>query len=121
VVKRIIDGVTYNTATATQVHVYYEDADVTKTLYLTRGGGFFLHWTDRSDEGQALIVMTESKAREWLDDVGADATVVLGGGSDEARVTLRLPGALHKRLAIDAAERGRSLNEHAMRLLEGEP
>src|SRR5262245_10114383 len=82
--KRIIDGVTYNTETSTQIGRWAEEAgDDSPTsqeviLYKTRGGVFFLHnheeWTVKGEETDEWVTkkrdrfdpMSREKAQDWM-------------------------------------------------------
>jgi len=58
--KRIVNGVTYNTDTSTRLatSAWDDDGKITETLYQTRGGAFFLH---RQTVGQVWNEETRSK------------------------------------------------------------
>ena len=88
--KRIIDGLCYDTTKATEVasdyygyhgeYNYYEE-----TLYRTKSGRYFLHgmggantrWCqyveeNRRGDGESIVVMTPTEALEWLEESGKD-------------------------------------------------
>jgi hypothetical protein len=79
--KRIIDGVTYNTDTATRLaRSTWEQAgnEVTGILYQTRGGAFFVHtyfekeyWVERLGDTHVTEVnefqpLNATDAHEWI-------------------------------------------------------
>lgn len=88
--KRIIEGVTYNTETSTVIaKAEYEtgggSGEIIETLYQTRGGAFFVHqktttsvWSERDQTYTAktkneFIPMSAERAQEWL--ITGDAEV----------------------------------------------
>jgi len=133
--KRIIDGKTYNTETATQIagrdnddhDAGYESGEY---LYLTRFGAFFLfsflEWHGE-DDFEKITPLTPEQAREWLEQNQAyDVELIerLFGempeaGSGEIKFTLRLPESLRDRLAERAKANSQSLNAWMVRCLEG--
>ena len=80
--KRIIDGVTYNTDTSTRLaqseyetEYNHESKPCIGTLYQTRGAAFFVHeainigWVDELQEEiwrNRFIALSESEAQKWL-------------------------------------------------------
>ena len=84
--KRIVDGVTYNTATSTAVarSEWLDDegaTPVTSTLYQTLGGAFFIHhelkkrvWVERNRgarrEARKHVRAHEPRAGAQMDDGG---------------------------------------------------
>jgi hypothetical protein len=96
--KRIVNGVTYNTATSTMcAQLEYENKDHngvvtehgTATLYQTRGGAFFLHeektineWNEVERETyqrqrNEFFPLSPKKAREWmLEDPVGDVEII---------------------------------------------
>jgi HicB family len=131
--KRIIDGKTYNTETATQIvgdlteGVHLEHGGT--FLYQTRFGAFFLYSFVRgtgehdSDEIQPL---SPEQARDWLEKkypYRVDLIENLFGempeaGSGETKFTLRMPDSLRERLAERAKANNQSLNAWMVRCLE---
>ena len=129
--KRIIDGKTYNTETATQIAGSTREVgpgEVEEYLFQNRFGSFFLYqnlsgWEEQ--DGEKLVPFPPEKAREWLETQpgGADAIEALFGampeaGSGEIKFTLRLPESLRDRLAALAKNNGQSLNAWIIRCLE---
>ena len=132
--KRIIDGKTYNTETATKLAGGGEIPDEYlvingEHLYQSRLGAFFLYvYATRGSEGlrQDLKPLSPQEAREWLEKHQAynvDLYESLFGkpskaGSGESKFTLRLPDNLRDRLAVRAKANGQSLNAWMVRCLE---
>lgn len=129
--KRIIDGKTYNTETATQIAGFVRDDgpyEIVEYLFQNRFGAFFLYhhasgWEEQ--DGETLIPYTAENAREWLEKQpdGADHIEALFGampevGSGEIKFTLRLPESLRDRLATLAKDNNQSLNAWIVRCLE---
>jgi predicted DNA binding CopG/RHH family protein len=125
--KRIIDGKSYNTDTATIVHEVSARGDtVYEGLYQTKHEAFFLYWYDEAREAGDIKPMPDDEARKWLDRHKAPAALIekyfFGtfpeAGAAEVRITVRLPGNLHSRITASAAAENLSLNTYLMRLLE---
>lgn len=145
--KRIIDGVTYNTETATTV----ARAEVVDpewggnpeerkkmVMYQTRGGAFFVHvhveWTVRNrrteeaDERQRDVFepMTREAAHAWvmdgevelLNDVFGEPPEAIAEETPGATLYIRVPAALKDRVEGLARDEGASLNAWAMRCME---
>ncbi|MBU6419150.1 MAG: type II toxin-antitoxin system HicB family antitoxin [Proteobacteria bacterium] len=130
--KRIIDGKTYNTETATRLggwiddeHGFEQGAD----LYQNRLGAFFLYCF--SDDGpkseeDKIVPYTPEQAQKFLEKHhGYDVELIESlfgqmpeAGSSESKFTLRLPDNLRNRLAALAKANGQSLNAWVVRCLE---
>jgi hypothetical protein len=131
--KRIIDGKTYNTETATEVAGWDEDDGPYtsgKYLYQTRFGAFFqFTFLDGvgEDDYERITPLTPDEARKWLEENvswNPDLIESLFGkmpeaGSGEIKYTLRLPESLRDRLAARAEANKQSLNAWIVRCLEG--
>ena len=85
--KRIINGVTYNTETATEIYQYKHTSVLCtdfryyeEVLYRTRSGNYFLfgegealspysnpYGTNGRTGSAEIVPLTESEAREWLE------------------------------------------------------
>ena len=70
--KRIIDGKTYNTETATQLAGWDDDDDEApfqggRYLYQTRFGAFFLYVWGGPEGGEDIFPYTPEEARNWLE------------------------------------------------------
>jgi hypothetical protein len=130
--KRIIDGKTYNTETATQIAGSSDDDrsyESGKYLYQTRFGAFFAYsYLDGTGEHdyEKIEPLTPEEARAWLEkhhSYGPDLIEKLFGqmpeaGSGEIKYTLRLPESLRDRLADRAKANDQSLNAWIIRCLE---
>src|SRR5207247_7091838 len=140
--KRIIGGVTYNTATATvlarsQRHDPQENVERELTLYQTSGGAFFLdratthHRHTQTGEDRLIGLpntlrefepLTGEQARRWLSESGAEIFYNPFGDPPEATaeaepaaaVYLRVPAALKDRMEAAAKAQTQSLNAWAI-------
>ncbi len=133
--KRIIEGKTYNTETATQIAgsagadegPYASGA----FLYQSRFGAFFLYtyfenFQAPEDDCEKIEPLTPEQARKWLEDNQSyhpDLIEKLFGempeaGSGESKFTLRMPDSLRDRLAVLAKANDQSLNAWMVRCLE---
>jgi hypothetical protein len=132
--KRIIDGKTYNTETATQIAGWTDDNEdgpweSGRYLYKNRHGAFFLYtFVDGADENdfEKIEPYSADQARSWLEENRSwnpDLIESLFGampeaGSGEAKYTLRMPDSLRARLAARAKANNQSLNARIVRCLE---
>jgi hypothetical protein len=125
--KRIIDGKTYNTETATQLAGWDDDEGpflCGSYLYQTRFGAFFLYAYGGAEEGEDIFPYTPEQARKWLEkNSQVDLIERLFGkmpeaGSGESKFTLRMPDSLSDRLAALAKANKQSLNAWIVRCLE---
>lgn len=130
--KRIIEGKTYNTETATQVAGWTEDQgpwEYGDYLFQTRFGAFFrYHFRESYDEDsyEKIEPLTPDEARQWLEKKASWQPELIENlfgempeaGSGEAKFTLRLPESLRNRLAAKADENKQSLNAWIVRCLE---
>ncbi|MBZ9934983.1 type II toxin-antitoxin system HicB family antitoxin [Mesorhizobium sp. BR1-1-16] len=131
--KRIIDGKTYNTETATQIAGWDEDTDgpwdTGEYLYQTRFGAFFRYWYlegANEDDYEKIEPLTPEDAQIWLEKrtswnpelIEALFGAMPEAGSGEIKYTLRLPESLRNKLAIRAEENKQSLNAWIVRCLE---
>ena len=131
--KRIIDGKTYNTETATQIggwtsnEEWWSHGDY---LYQTRHGAFFRYnFLDgqNEDDHDTITPLTPDDARQWLEkNMSWDPNLIekLFGempeaGSGEVKFTLRMPESLRTRLAAKAESNKQSLNAWMVRCLVG--
>lgn len=138
--KRIIDGVTYNTETSTALakSIWDDEFENTGILYQTRGGAFFAHvntlekrWNEREGESYLQEIdifepMSADKAHEWIMtgevevfsnpfDDPPEATADTEKGST---IYLRVPISLKQRVDEAAGEMKSSANTWAMRCVE---
>ncbi len=144
--KRIIDGVAYNTETAAKVaRLEFDASDQGGTrgfevLYQTRGGAFFRHvqemvaYRDRNGDRQEretnqFEAMTRDKAHAWvmgqndvelLSDVFGEPPEAAAGDAAAAEATIyaRVPLALKSQAEALARADGLSVNSHVIRCLE---
>jgi HicB family len=130
--KRIIDGKTYNTETATLVEGRadfrgpYEYGDY---LYRTRFGAFFqFTYAFGSDEHdhETITPLAPDDARKWLEKNYSYAPELIEklfgempeAGSGELKFTIRMPEMLGNKLSAKASENKQSLNAWMVRCLE---
>jgi hypothetical protein len=130
--KRIIDGKTYNTETATRLAeavMHPQEDALFDDLYLTRHGAFFRHFGDLSlhadhPDFMRLEPLDPADAQKWLERHDfVDVIEKLFGtqpeaGEAESRVTVRMPDSLKSRIEKLAASNNQSLNAWIMRCLE---
>jgi len=131
--KRIIDGKTYNTETATELFgtVWDHESGVSGGNYLfqTRFGAFFFYtYRDgaNEDDFETIAPCSADEARQWLEkNASYDPDLIerLFGempeaGAGEIRFTLRLPESLRDRLAARAKANHQSLNAWMVKCLE---
>ena len=132
-IKRIIDGKTYNTETATELGGWTEDKgpyEYGDYLYQNRFGAYFrvtfLESGDPEQDHETITPLTPEEARTWLEGkVSWNAELIerLFGempeaGSGEVKYTLRMPESLRDRLASLAKDNKQSLNAWIIRCLE---
>jgi predicted HicB family RNase H-like nuclease len=144
--KRIIDGVTYNTDTATVIaRAEVVDDEWPKqgerrvlTLYQTRGGAFFVHidtttmrfsprdqeWQD--DQRHVFEAMTREQAHAWvmdgqvelLNDVFGEPPEAAEEAAPGATIYLRIPASLKDQIETAANGDKLSVNAWTMRCIE---
>jgi predicted HicB family RNase H-like nuclease len=144
--KRIVDGVTYNTDTSTLLaQREWEDdgrytgirSAITVMLYQTRGGAFFLHECEereRKNEDDELVTrelnnftpLSAEKAQKWL--LSGDTEVFHNPFDDPPEAVaeeepastlyLRIPTSLKRRIDAAAEAEKLSANAWAMRCME---
>jgi hypothetical protein len=130
--KRIIDGKTYNTETATEL-AGWDDSEENnyvvsgESLFKNRFGAFFLltYSSDGPDGPEEDIEpLPPESARAWLEKyqyvsvIEAEFGKMPEAGSGESKFTLRMPDSLRDRLADRAKANGQSLNAWIIRCLE---
>src|ERR1700733_9265224 len=109
--KRIIDGKTYNTETATYIegwenHLGYEVSG--ERLYQNRFGAFFLFsytYSGSQETREAIAPLIPDQARVWLEENRSHRTDLIESlfgempeaGSGEVKYTLRMPESLKDR------------------------
>jgi HicB family len=130
--KRIIDGKTYNTETATAVYNFSEDhgpGTYGGHLFQTRFGAYFLFtFADGfyEDDHETIVPCTPDEARQWLEKHASYEPELIErlfgempeAGAGEIKFTLRLPESLRDRLAALAKANEQSLNAWIVKCLE---
>ena len=124
--KRIIDGVTYNTDTATRVATGgpSDPNDLAGwEMYQTRHGAFFMVLTDHDGEDMRIRPYDDADAQAFLEKHANEVVEAVFGqfpeaGSAERRLTIRVPVNLAVRMETIAHAKGLSLNSYAMRCFE---
>lgn len=139
--KRIINGVTYNTNTSTaiaQAKWSDESERTTGTLYQTRGGAFFVHeevvkniynertreWGEKTDND--FLPLSQAGAHKWLmeGDVEVfhnpfdDPPEAAAEADPGATIYIRMPASLKRRVDEEAQLSELSGNVWAMRCIE---
>jgi predicted HicB family RNase H-like nuclease len=129
--KRIIDGKTYNTETATMIAGGFDthSYETGKYLYQTRFGAFFVYSYvagSGEDDYERIDPLTPQQAQEWLEKHESYNVALIEqlfgqmpeAGSGEVKYTLRMPESLRDRLATLAKANNQSLNAWIVRCLE---
>lgn len=146
--KRVVDGVTYNTDTSTKVAVSeWEEVDegpktdivVKQELFQTRGEAFFLlirkEWREFDqnerewirDERSEITPISRERAQGWLlngqveiidSSVFGDPPEAEAEDKPGATIYLRVPASLKSRIETRAKDEGLSVNAWAMRCME---
>jgi len=123
--KRIIDGQTYNTETATEIFVgsgHFQSSGWWG-LYQTRAGAFFTIVVNHDGEDVLEFGPVSDEEAQKLLEKHANHLVekyfdVIEGGSAERRLTIRLPINLARRIESAAEKKNASVNAYVMRVLE---
>jgi predicted DNA binding CopG/RHH family protein len=132
--KRIIEGVTYDTQTATQIYLNIPDDEdwpdavrgaslAWAGLYQTRHGAFFEVCVDHDGENSRVTPLTDVEAQKLVEKHANHLVEQLFGeqpelGSAERRLTVRLPVGLARRVEDAAKARDVNVNAYIMRALE---
>jgi hypothetical protein len=124
--KRIIDGTSYNTDTATEV--FSQSASEPSmgwwALYQTRHGAFFKVVVDHDGETATWTPLSDADAQALLEKCANHLVEryfepTPGSSGPERRLTIRIPDNLADRVEAVAKEKGFvSLNSYAMRCFE---
>lgn len=131
-IKRIIDGKTYNTETATKHAGFDQDPgpyEYGEHLYQNRLGVFFVaRYLSGAgeDDYEKIDPITPEQAREWLEKNASWQPELIEqlfgempeAGAAEVKYTLRMPESLRDRLAERAKANSQSLNAWIIRCLE---
>lgn len=122
----IKDGKTYNTETS--IHLASstnEDDPFEEQLFKTRLGTYFLYWEHPNSGQPGITPLDDEAARTWLermnlvDQYEAEFGLPPEAGEDtEARLTLRIPESLRKKVQRLALDRKQSLNTVIQQALE---
>ena len=123
--KRIMNGVTYDTDTATRVcgGDNAEHSFAWWGLYQTRHGAFFKVVCDHDGETHTFTPLQEEEAQSLLERHANHLVERFFGpfpeyGSAERRLTIRMPIGLARRVEAAAAARTLNVNRFIMRCLE---
>ena len=140
--KRIIDGVTYNTDTSTKLatsgyetNYNHVERPCLGTLYQTRGGAYFVHelielgW-DREEEDNAFrhrcSALSSEQAHKWI--MTGDVDILhnpfeeppeaVAENEPSSTIYVRVPASLKQRIEAAAKADGLSGNAWTMRCVE---
>ena len=131
--KRIINGKTYNTETATQIAGWDDQHsgpyEYGRFLFQTRFGAFFEYSYlegDGENDYEKIVPLSPDLAQEWLEERDSSNTDLIESlfgempeaGTAEVKFTLRIPESLRNRLALLAEVNKQSLNAWIVRCLE---
>lgn len=131
-IKRIIDGSTYNTDTATELFVDITediyDNRVENALFKTRAGAYFIaSYLERNLEMPLSVIPQDpEEAKAWLVRHCPTRPEILErefgkqpeAGETEARFTLRMPLTLRARIEVLAKGSNQSSNAWVVKCLE---
>ena len=123
--KRIINGKTYNTETATLLgQGESDDSPIEEALFKTRHGAYFLCCDNVKNPCEWIKPLDPDGAQKWVEEHcptsvrESEFGEAPEAGDPEARLTLRIPEVLHRRIAICADSQKQSLNAWILRCLE---
>ncbi|MBK5960280.1 hypothetical protein CCR97_19035 [Rhodoplanes elegans] len=141
--KRIVNGVTYNTDTSVKIGRYCfendDNVDCVATLYQTRGGAFFeveegakKVWNQREQKEQAreystVTPMSVEQAQKWILEIDnveifqnpfGDPPEAAAEDSPGATIYVRVPESFKRRIEREATENKASVNNWMMRCAE---
>jgi len=136
-IKRVIDGKSYNSTTATLIH----DEDLSTKdddpafphclqLYRTRFGQFFMverneeflnHATDEGDRRDSIYPMSQDEALKWMEKYCngkiEQFMEVPEAGDPSTTLTLRMDKSIKLLLSTMAIQAGESMNACCVRIL----
>jgi hypothetical protein len=123
-IKRIINGKTYNTETASVVFTRtFSGSGAGVVVYQTRHGAFF--WIETDHDGElSFMPKSDAETQALLEECHATEALeqYFGpfpeGGAAETRWTIRIPGNLAARVEAMAKKKDMSVNSYAMRCFE---
>jgi predicted DNA binding CopG/RHH family protein len=122
--KRIIDGTTYDTDTATEVYsAENQYSGAWWAMYQTRHGAFFKVVCDHDGETHTFTPLSDSEAQKLLERHANHLVEKYFGpfpeyGSAERRLTVRIPVGLARRVEAAAAAQNLNVNQFIQRTLE---
>src|SRR5579863_6272444 len=109
--KRIIEHKTYNTETASLLGRWEaDDFPLEEALFKTRHGAYFLHMLLDTMPEERIKPLEPDAAQKWMEEhcsaelIEAEFGEMPEAGDPEARITLRIPETLRKRLAAVAED-----------------
>jgi predicted HicB family RNase H-like nuclease len=127
--KRIIDGKTYNTETATKIAEEYNDDEHNagmewNELFQTRHGAYFVFEGSEYFDVAKIVPLTPSEAQAWMEKYAHAELIeqhfgeMPEAGDSESRFTLRMPDSLKQRIDGAAKANSQSTNAWIVRALE---
>ena len=135
--KRIIDGKTYNTETATKIaeqewedNTNYQSNDNFQIgvewneLYQTRHGAYFNYGGHGFFHEEYIIPLAPNEAQKWMEKHASAELIeqhfgeMPEAGDSESRFTLRMPDSLKQRIDNAAKANNQSTNAWVIRCLE---
>ena len=123
--RRKIEDVMCDTAKSTCVHeiqiTHGRKKTVVEQLFKTRDGSLFILSFDKISgiKGHGLRLVTKAEADEWLQqDSEAKSILPLLAKQVTSNFTLRLPTPLKEKLSTIAKDRGASLHEYIVKVLQ---
>lgn len=122
--KRIIDGRTYNTETATLLCSREYDDGTEEFLFKTRHGAYFLYVDFPNRPEERIVPLVIEDAQKWTERnctaaiYEAEFGEAPEAGDPEARFTMRMPETLRRRIATIADRNKQSLNAWIVQCLE---
>jgi len=124
--KRIINGITYDTDTATEVYSHqhaHPSSGAWWAMYQTRHGAFFDVVCDHDGETITFKPLTDAEAQKELEQCANHLVEQYFGampeyGSAEKRLTLRIPISLYRRVERAADKVELDVNKYIQRALE---
>jgi predicted HicB family RNase H-like nuclease len=145
--KRVVNGVSYNTETSTEVAKFdlQDDGEgntVVEVLYQTRGGAFFTYGFRRTvsldpsvpdgrfeKETTTFSPLSREEAQDWVmtgnvevySDIFGDMPEAVEAAHPESTIYVRVPTSLKERIEAAAKAAGQSVNAWALRCLENGP
>src|SRR5690349_11397090 len=122
--KRVIDGITYNTETATEIFLQSQPfSQAGWAMYQTRNGAFFSVAWDIDRAPNSCTPLSRPEARRKLEEHASYLVEEYFGfmpkhAAMEKRLTLRIPYGLFKRIENAATTQDIDVNKYIQRILE---